>query len=353
MDHVAQAYRLLADPVRLRALRAIAREELAAGEVSQVLGIAPSTTSKHLAALRTGGLLAERRHGRHVFFAVPPAARTDPRWAGVLERLAEEPDAAGDLARLDDVLRARRETPEEDSPRSFVPGRSWTAWARALTWLVPRGLRVVDLGCGEGALAVEIGRFAARVVGVDRREAAVRSARALAARRGAKHVRFEVGDFEAPDLPVASFDVAVLSQALHSAADPVATLRAARRLLVPGGRVLVLDLLPHEETWVRERLGHAHLGFAPGVLAALLRDAGFAEVAAERVAGRAGDPFKVVLGTGTVLTKSRKPRTEASAGRASVRVGDFVRSVPVRAEAKWRAMARSRDFVRTVPRSST
>lgn len=309
MDGLAASFRLLSDPVRLRALRAVAREELAAGEVSQVLGVAPSTTSKLLAALRSGGLVTERRQGRHVYFAVPAAARTDPRWAGVLERLDDEPDAAGDLARLEDVLRARRETREEDAPRTFVPGRSWTAWARALSCLVPRGLRVVDLGCGEGALALEIGRFAAQVVGIDRREGAIRAAKALAKRRGARHARFEVGDFEAPRLPEGSFDVAVLSQSLHSAADPVATLRGARRLLAPGGRVLVLDLLPHEETWVRERLGHAHLGFAPGVLAALLRDAGFDDVAAERVAGRAGDPFKVVLGTGVAPGPHKHRRT--------------------------------------------
>ena len=298
MERLATTFRLLGDPARLRALRAIARQELAAGEVAQVLGIAASTASKHLAALRRAGVLAERRHGRHVYFAVPETARTDPRWTGVLERLADEPDTAGDLARLDDVLRARRESKDEDSARTFVPGRSWTAWARALTYLVPAGLRVVDLGCGGGALAVEMGRFAGRVIGIDAREASVKSARALATTRRTAHVRFEVGDFAAPDLPAAQFDVAVFSQSLHAADDPGAALACARRLLVAGGRVLVLDLLPHDETWVRERLGHRHLGFAPTVLGALLRDAGFGDVVTERVAGRAGDPFKVVLGTG-------------------------------------------------------
>jgi ArsR family transcriptional regulator len=298
MDEIASDLRLLSDPVRLRILRVLARHELAAGEVAQALAVAPSTVSKHLALLRDAGVIVERRDGRHVHSSVPPSARTDARWAPVLARVADAPDPAGDLARLDDVLRARREARDAGTGRAFVPGRSWTAWARALGCLVPQGLRVADLGCGDGALAVEIGRFAAEVVGYDRSEAILRGARALAERRRARNVRFETSDFASLPVPARPFDVAVFSQSLNAAPDPAAALASARRLLRPGGRVLVLDLFPHREVWVRTRLGHQHLGFAPAELRRMLRRAGFREVAVERVAGRAGDPFKVVLATG-------------------------------------------------------
>jgi ArsR family transcriptional regulator len=299
MDTVAGEYRLLSDPARLRALRVLAHEELAAGEVAQVLSIAPSSASKQLAALRDAGLVEERRDGRHVFFRVPAAARTDPRWEPVLARVADAPDPAGDLPRLGDVLRSRRESRAQgDGVRQFVPGRSWAAWARALTHLVPPGLRVLDLGCGDGALALEMSRFAATVVGIDRREASIRAAQSRAARRRARGVTFVAADVEAPGVPPASFDLAVFSQTLNAVEDPARAVGAARDALAPGGRVVVLDLLAHREEWVRDRLGHRRLGFVPAQLADLLRDAGFRDVRVERVAGRAGEPFKVLLATG-------------------------------------------------------
>jgi ArsR family transcriptional regulator len=338
MDSVAGEFRLLSDPARLRALRVLARQELSAGEVAQVLAVAPSSASKQLAALRDAGLVEERRDGRHVFFRVPAAARTDARWAPAFARVAEAEDAAGDLPRLDDVLRARRESQAEgDGARQFVPGRSWAAWARALTLLAPPGLRVLDVGCGDGALALELSRFASEVVGIDRREAAIRAARARAERRAsaratgtrrrappaAPQVTFAVADAEAPGLPDASFDLAVFSQVLNAVADPARALAAAHAALVPGGKVLVLDLLAHREAWVRERLGHRRLGFGPADLASLLRGAGFADVRVERVAGRGGEPFKVLLASGVraPVAPSAAPSSESrlQPGRSSSR----------------------------------
>jgi len=306
MDTTAQALAALADPVRLRALRVLLRHELAAGEVARVLGIAPSTTSKQIGHLREAGFVAERKDGRHVHVSVPAAVRADPRWTGLLDRVAREEDGAGDLARLRDVLREREEETEGRQGRSrrFVPGRSWAAWARALTFLVPRGMRVADLGCGDGALTLEIARFAGSVVGIDRREDVVAAARTLAAERGVANATFETADLAETPRPAKGYDLAVFSHSLQQVDDPARALRRAHEILAPRGRVLVLDLLPHREAWVVEHLGHRHLGFAPEALRGWLADAGFAEIVVERVerigrgAGGAADPFRIVLASG-------------------------------------------------------
>ncbi len=303
MELLASSFRLLGDPARLRILRLLSREELNAGELTGILGMGQPTVSRHLGLLREAGLLDERREGRFVFFSLAPrATAVDGSWTWVLEQLEAEEDDAGDLARLDDVLRARRERETAGADGSgtapFVPGRSWRAWSRGLSWFVPRGLRVVDLGCGDGALTLEIARFADRVVGVDLNAALVKRARRFARGKDARHVMFERHDMNRTRLRARSFDLAVLSQALHEAEHPEKTLAEAFRLLRPGGSVMLLDLLPHREDWARERLGHHHLGFAPVRLTELLTDAGFERVEVERMPARAGDPFKVVIARG-------------------------------------------------------
>src|SRR6185503_2958708 len=111
-------------------------------------------------------------------------------------------------------------SPDGAAKAPFVPGRSWAAWARALTWVVPRDLRALDVGCGDGALTLEIARFAKSVVGIDRNGALVARARALADRRDVGHAKFEKGDAAALRFRADSFDLVVLAQTLHHLDDP-------------------------------------------------------------------------------------------------------------------------------------
>ena len=99
-------------------------------------------------------------------------------------------------------------------------------------------------------------------------------------------------------LALRHYDVALLSQALHHADDPALVVREAVRILVPGGRILVLDLREHGETWVRERLGDRCLGFTRERLTALLEGAGLADVRVTVGARRTGDPFTVLIASG-------------------------------------------------------
>jgi ArsR family transcriptional regulator len=89
---------------------------------------------------------------------------------------------------------------------------------------------------------------------------------------------------------------------LHHAKDPGKALAEAHRILKPGGRVLILDLRQHDETWVQESLGDEWLGFAPDQLEGLISNAGFAHVTVRTGARKAGDPFAVLIASGTRTT---------------------------------------------------
>ena len=306
-------YRLLGDEARLRLLRVLDKDRFNVKELTGILGLAQSGVSRHLGLLKDADLVVEERDGPYSFYRLSPALRDHtpgPLWP-LLE--AQFHSAAGsaalkaDDARLQEVLRLRRENFEHVGPdtrdgRQLVPGRSWAAWSRAMGLLLPP-LDVADLGCGEGYLTVETARWARHVTAVDRSTGVLARAKALAARKKCSNITWKKGELEKLPIENATVDVALLSQALHHAADPALAIAEAARVLKPGGRLLILDLRPHDETWVREKLGDQWFGFADDQLASMLTRAGFSDVKVTLGARRTNDPFAVVLAVGTKKQK--------------------------------------------------
>jgi ArsR family transcriptional regulator len=311
MDVGPGLFRLLGDEARLRMLRLLGAERLNVTELTGILGIAQSGVSRHLGMLKEAGLVAEEREGSYTYFTLSPAlqggenglAPLRPLLEAQFEAAARTREGRADAARLEEIRRLRQENFDahagpDTRERQLVPGRSWAAWARALGHLLPP-VRVADLGCGDGYLTIEASRWASRVIAVDRSKAVLQRARALAGRRRVRNVTWRRGDLERLPIRDSSVDVALLSQALHHAADPARALAEAVRILVPGGRLLVLDLRAHDQAWVRDRLGDKWPGFADDRLARLLADAGLTGVKVTVGARRTGDPFTVLVASGT------------------------------------------------------
>jgi SAM-dependent methyltransferase len=310
MANAAALFRLLGDDARLRVLRLLDAERLNVSELTGILGLAQSGVSRHLGLLKEAGLVIEDREGGYSYYRIAPSIREGRNGFGPLWPLlqtqfeaASDTDAGrADNARLAEILRLRKENFEahagpDTNERQLVPGRSWAAWARALGHLLPQ-LRVADLGCGEGYLTLETSRWASTVYAVDRSRAVLDRARALAERRKVSNVVWRKGELEKLPLADESVDVALLAQALHHAANPAAALREAARILVPGGRLLILDLREHDETWVHERLGDQWAGFSDETLRELLAGAGLHEIKVTVGARRTGDPFTVLIASG-------------------------------------------------------
>jgi SAM-dependent methyltransferase len=310
MNRGASLFRLLGDEARLRLLRLLRLERLNVSELTGILGIAQSGVSRHLGLLKDAGLVSEQREGGYTFFRLAPdVADGADGLAPLATLLAAEFDAASrtevgkaDESRLAEVRRLRKENFDahagpDTNERQLVPGRSWAAWARALGHLLP-ALRVADLGCGEGYLTIEASRWAERVIAVDRSDVVLKRARALASRRRVRNVIWKRGELERLPVRDNTVDVALLSQALHHAKDPARALTEATRIVVPGGRVLVLDLREHEERWVRDRLGDRWTGFGDEELRKLLERVGLTDVKVNVGARRIGDPFTVLIASG-------------------------------------------------------
>jgi ArsR family transcriptional regulator len=282
-DHLSA----LADPTRARLLLALERHELTVGELASVLQLPQSTVSRHLATLSQEGWVVARPDGtsrryRMATDALSPAARR--LWGAVREPVAAAlPAAAHDAERVRAVLAQRRGASEAFF--SSAAGR----WDRlrgelfgqrvelvALLGLLDEALVVGDLGCGTGAVAATLAGFVSRVVAVDGSRAMLAAARRRL--EGVPNVELRAGELERLPVEEAELDAALLVLALHHVPSPDAALAEAARALKPGGRLVVVDMLPHEREAYRQEMGHAWLGLPEEALRAWLAQAGFARV---------------------------------------------------------------------------
>lgn len=287
------------------------KEELSVAELQEVLALPQSNISAQLARLRAAGLVSDRRSGKNRLYRLqpPPSSQVENHrhlMALVDAAAGELRESARDAAALKGVLRKRAQTARAyfdalagKFGRHYIPGRSWKALGETLIKLMPP-LVIADLGAGEGTLAQLLAQRAQKVIAVDNSEKMVACGEDLARQHGFANLEFRLGDIEEPPIEPGTVDLALLSQALHHAAAPQQALEAAHRILKPGGRVVVLDLLRHTFEKARQLYADVWLGFAEVELEEMLVGAGFTEVETTVVHREAKSPhFQTVLAIGT------------------------------------------------------
>lgn len=284
----------LADDTRLRVLRCLGIAELSVAELVAVLDLPQSTVSRHLRPLREARLVETRRDGTSVYYR-RGAAFADAGFTALLDaRLGELPSANADRAAVRRMLDQRKQVSRDYFDRMagkyatlIHPGGGLEALVAALSSGFV-GKDVADLGAGEGYLTLQLAHFARHVHAVDQSSRMLRHLEAAAESAGLKNAITPVqGDLERVPLPEACMDAVFLSQALHHAAEPAMAIREAIRLLRAGGLLVILDLVRHEQEWVRERFADQWLGFDPDELSAWIQQAGAEVLRSETLSGPA------------------------------------------------------------------
>ncbi len=295
--------RVLSDEGRVRMLRLLGREELSVAELQEILGMGQSRISMQLSQLKQAGFVAVRRAGTKALyrFTAPPAEEAMIR--EVLDQSANEiSEAAHDdeglrliLDRRKDKLRQYFDGLAGRFGKNYVPGRSWEALSEMLLRLLPP-LVIADLGAGEGTLALMLAKRAKQVIAVDSAQKMVAYGTDVALRNGVRNLEYRLGDLEELPIEAGGVDLALLHQSLHHALHPGKAIGEAWRILKPGGRIVVMDLLRHGREEARELYADVWLGFSQVDLMELLRSAGF-EQADVAVVHRESQPphFETVM----------------------------------------------------------
>ena len=308
MQALSESLRFLGDSTRLRILRCLALGSLSVTELVSVLGAAQSNVSHHLAKLKKHGLVLEERAGASKYYSLnrePEGDGAEGVWSLVKLAVEWQDDEAGDVSRVRDLLRAREDR-QALNERLLEPGQSWFLWGRALGHLLPP-LDVADFGCGSGSLSLEMARWAKSVTAIDTSAQALSKARERAEAAGeglARRIRFVKDDLHSLSVKSASLDLVVISQSLHHVETPEKVVREAARVLKPGGHCVLVELLPHKEKWVLDRLGHRAMGFEPETVRGWLKAAGFGRLDLDASVSRTTDPFRVFLFTAQIPEES-------------------------------------------------
>ena len=270
-SELQKVFKTLADPTRVRILRLLQTEELMVQELMEVLGMAQSRVSRHLAILREASLLRDRRDGTYVFyrFPTPPAGPWRDAWALVQRNLAQDPTIQRDDAALLGVIEGRAER-----SRSFFDavGPEWDALrqvfdddavrARAVSRLVPPDQIVADIGTGTGVLAIELARLGLRVIGIDGSRRMLAAAQAKLDEAQLEQVELRRGDANSLPLADGEVDAALAHMVLQYVPQPGDAVREMARGVRRGGTVVIVDFVQHDETWLRHELGVQWQGFS-------------------------------------------------------------------------------------------
>ena len=276
----------LAEPTRTRVLLILERNELTVSELCTVLQLPQSTTSRHLRALSDSGWITARAEGTSNWYSMLRNGLdtvAEQLWRLVREQVSVSSTAVQDYHRLEGVLTERRTTSQEffsssagqwDRLRDELFGESFHFLA--LPGLVNDEWTVGDLGCGTGQVATSISPFVKQVIAIDSSMAMLQAAKKRVGK--IKNIELRRGELESLPLDNTTLDAATVILVLHHVSEPERIFSEIARVLRPGGRLLIVDMLPHDREHYRHQMGHIWLGFSDAQIERYLEQSGFERI---------------------------------------------------------------------------
>jgi ubiquinone/menaquinone biosynthesis C-methylase UbiE len=284
MDELLAGLKAVAETTRLRILFALSHGEMNVTELTQLLGHSQPRVSRHLKLMAESGLISRHKEGNWVLFR-----QREEGIGGALSRAlvdmlpAHDKQLAEDLKRLADIRRQRQ---EQATAYFAANAAQWQQLrslhvredeveAQFLALLKGRKFEsVLDLGTGTGRILELLAPHARQLWGLDQSRDMLAIARANLDQHKIKHAQVRQADIYELPFSDATADLISIHQVLHFLDDPQSALLEARRVLTPGGEIIIVDFAPHEHEDLRIAHAHRRLGISAEQMAGYFARAG-------------------------------------------------------------------------------
>lgn len=295
----------LADPIRLRLLAILARGEQTVQDLTVVLGLGQSRISHHLKVLLEAGLLAVQPQGTWKYYRLAPEGEfLQQLWPVIAARLETVAGATEDLQSLN-RLHAHRRQQSKDFFETHA--RKWDTMARKLLptadyagellAVLGGGDRLIEVGVGTGELLPRLASDWSRIIGIDQSQAMLEMAGQRSFTTGDAAIELRLGEMSHLPVADAQADAVLMNMVLHHATQPLQVLAETVRVLRPGGKLVIADLVRHSQDWARESLADVWLGFTDDELRGWLVEAGFVDISIQHQSAASGQQ-EVLLASG-------------------------------------------------------
>lgn len=291
-----EALKAAGDPTRLRLLLLCRRCELSVSELTWIIGQSQPRVSRHLKVLCDAGFLNRYAEGAWVMYRLALSGDAAPLGRLIDDLLdLEEEETSEILERLEEVRDRRRAAAQAYFSRN---AENWSEMTRlqvserevetALHAILGWGRLgdVLDLGTGTGRLLAILAGRADTAIGVDINSEMLGVARQAIDRPDFEHVQVRQADIRRLPHGRNSFDLVTAHQVLHYLDDPDVVVREAARVLRPGGRLVIADLLPHDMEQLKTEQAHRRLGFSDDEIESWFATAGLETGESVKLSGR-------------------------------------------------------------------
>ncbi|HEY8574824.1 MAG TPA: metalloregulator ArsR/SmtB family transcription factor [Devosia sp.] len=284
LDELVTVLKAAGEGTRLRLLALLADGDHSVKDLTEILKQSQPRVSRHLKLLADAGLIERNAEGAWAYYGLAPDGE-----AGALARWLIERVSDSDADRARDIERQEKVRAAQQAQASQYFAKVAGSWDLLKTLHVPEeaveaavvaaldGQKVetlIDLGTGTGRMLEVLKESYKRGIGIDSSREMLAVARSRLASAGINHAQVRLGDIGDVDLAAGPADVIVVHQVLHYFDDPGRMLAQARRLLKPGGRMVIVDFAPHDLEFLRSEHAHRRLGLSEAQMSAWSAAAG-------------------------------------------------------------------------------
>lgn len=272
LDELVSVLKAAGEGTRLRLLALLADGDHSVKDLTEILKQSQPRVSRHLKLLADAGLIERNAEGAWAYYGLAQ----DGHGAALAQWLIERVDGK-DAERRRDMERQRAVRASHQARATEYFAKVASSWDLLKTLHVPEeaveaavaaelgGRQVdtlIDLGTGTGRMLEVLAGSYKRGIGIDSSREMLAVARSRLATAGITHAQVRLGDIGDVDLNAGPADVIVIHQVLHYFDDPGRMLAQARRLLKPGGEMIIVDFAPHDLEFLRSEHAHRRLGLS-------------------------------------------------------------------------------------------